>query len=155
MEGKCVSESKVEMAQVMLPEDANAAGNVHGGTIMKLIDNAGGVVAHRHARRNIVTASIDQLSFHAPVYIGNVVFLKASVNYVGRTSMEVGVRVEAEDLDTGKRVHTGSAYLSFVALDENGRPAEVPPLIVETEEERRRYEEGKKRHLERASKRSR
>ncbi len=150
MKGKRVSESKIEMAQVMLPEDANAAGNVHGGTIMKLIDNAGGVVAHRHARRNIVTASIDQMSFHAPVYIGNVVFLKASVNYVGRTSMEVGVRVEAEDLDTGVRVHTGSAYLSFVALDEDGRPTEVPPLIVETETEKRRYEEGKKRHLERA-----
>ena len=153
MEGKKVSDSKVEMAQMMLPEDANVAGNVHGGTIMKLIDNAGGVVAHRHSRSNVVTVSISQMSFHAPVYIGNVVFLKASVNYVGRTSMEVGIRVEAEDLTTGNRVHTGSAYLSYVALDKSGKPAVIPPLIVETKTERRRYEEGRKRHLFRASKR--
>ena len=139
----------------MLPEDSNVAGNVHGGTIMKLVDNAGGVVARRHSRTNVVTASMEQMSFHTPVYIGNVVFLKASVNYVGRTSMEVGVRIEAEDLDTGKRVHAGSAYLSYVALDGNGRPTVVPSLIVETETEKRRFEEGKKRHLERASKRPR
>ena len=151
MGGKKVSDSKIEMAQVMLPEDANAAGNVHGGTIMKLIDNAGGVVAHRHSRRNVVTVSISQMSFLAPAYIGNVVFLKASVNYVGRTSMEVGIRVEAEDLTTGNRVHTGSAYLSYVALNKEGTPAVIPPLIVETETEKRRYEEGKKRHLSRAS----
>jgi len=151
VEGKKVSDSKIEMAQVMLPEDANAAGNVHGGTIMKLIDNAGGVVAHRHSRSNVVTVSISQMSFLAPAYIGNVVFLKASVNYVGRTSMEVGIRVEAEDLTTGERVHTGSAYLSYVALNKEGTPAVIPPLIIETETEKRRYEEGKKRHLSRAS----
>jgi len=136
---------------MMLPEDANVAGNVHGGTIMKLIDNAGGVVAHRHSRSNVVTVSISQMSFHAPIYIGNVVFLKASVNYVGRTSMEIGVRVEAEDLNTGNRVHTGSAYLSYVALGGDGKPMEIPPLAVETETEKRRYEEGKKRQYSRAS----
>src|SRR5512133_1423204 len=99
-EGRSVAETSVTMAQMMQPSHANPAGNVHGGTIMKMIDDAAGVVAIRHARSNIVTASIDRLDFHAPVYVGNLVMLKASANCVGRTSMEVGVRVEAEDLRT-------------------------------------------------------
>lgn len=145
MEGKRVKDSSIVMAQLMTPQDANPAGNIHGGAIMKLIDTAGGVVAFRHARMNVVTASIDRLDFHHPVYIGDLLFLKASVNYVGRTSMEVGVRVEAENLVTGEVRKTASAYLTYVALDKNGRPVPVPPLILETEDEKRRYREAEKR----------
>ncbi|NLN39593.1 MAG: acyl-CoA thioesterase [Smithella sp.] len=145
MEGKKVSESRVIIAQAMNPENANPAGNVHGGDIMKLIDTAGGVAAARHARAHVVTASIDRLDFHHPVYIGDVLTLKASVNYVGRTSMEVGVRVEAENVITGEVRHTGSAYLTFVALDENRRPRPLPPLILETDEECHRNREARQR----------
>lgn len=145
MEGKKVSESRVIIAQAMNPENANPAGNVHGGDIMKLIDTAGGVAAARHARSHVVTASIDRLDFHHPVYIGDVLTLKASVNYVGRTSMEVGVRVEAENVLTGETRHTGSAYLTFVALDDKKRPKQLPPLMVETDEERHRNQEAEER----------
>lgn len=137
-EGRTVAETRVTVAQIMQPHDANPAGNVHGGQIMKMIDNAGGVVAMRHARSSVVTASIDRLDFHAPVYVGNLVVLKASLNYVGRTSMEAGVRVEAEDMKTGEVRHTASAYLTFVALDKEGKPREVCPLIPETDEDKRR-----------------
>lgn len=145
MEAKRVKDSSVVMAQVMIPQDANPMGNIHGGVIMKLIDTAGGVVAFRHARMNVVTASIDRLDFHNPVFIGDLLFLKASVNLVGRTSMEIGVRVEAENLITGEVRHTASAYLTYVALDKNGRPAPVPGLILETDEEIRRNREAQKR----------
>jgi uncharacterized protein (TIGR00369 family) len=145
MEGKKVRDSMVHMGQLMTPEDANPAGNVHGGVIMKLIDNAGGTVAARHARTNVVTASIDRLSFHHPVHIGDFVSLKASVNVVGRTSMEVGVRVEAENLLTGEVRHTASAYLTFVALGADFKPAQVPPLILENEHEKRRALEAQAR----------
>lgn len=145
MEGKKVSESSVVMSQLMSPLDANIAGNVHGGVIMKLIDTAAGVVAVRHARSNSVTASIDRLDFHHPVFIGDFLTLLATLNFVGRTSMEVGVRVEAENLITGERRHTASAYLTYVALDGNGRPMPLPPLILETEEEMRRNREAKAR----------
>ncbi len=145
MNGKRVNESMVLMAQLMTPEDANPAGNVHGGVIMKLIDNAGGTVAARHARKNVVTASIDRLSFHKPVYIGNLITLKACVNMAGTTSMEVGVRVEAEDLLTGEVWHTASAYLTYVALDSNSKPMKIPPLIVENTEQTRRYQEANAR----------
>lgn len=138
MEGKTVAQSSVVMSQAMIPQDANPAGNVHGGVIMKLIDTAGGVVAGRHARTNVVTASIDRLDFLHPVYIGDFVTLRASLNFVGKTSMEVGVRVEAENLLTGETRHTSTAYLTFVALDGNGRPIPLPALILETEEEQRR-----------------
>jgi uncharacterized protein (TIGR00369 family) len=145
MEGKKVRESRVIIAQAMNPENANPAGNVHGGDIMKLIDTAGGVAAPRHARAHVVTASIDRLDFHHPVFIGDVLTLKASVNYVGRTSMEVGVRVEAENPLTGEVRHTGSAYLTFVSLDANKRPTPLPPLILETDEERHRNKEAEER----------
>lgn len=138
MEGKTVAHSSVVMSQAMIPQDANPAGNVHGGVIMKLIDTAGAVVASRHARANVVTASIDRLDFLHPVFIGDFVTLRASLNFVGKTSMEVGVRVEAEDLLTGETRHTSTAYLTFVALDGYGRPIPLPPLILETEEEQRR-----------------
>lgn len=145
MQGKKVGESKVVMAQSMNPENANPAGNVHGGDIMKLIDTAGGVSATRHARAHVVTASIDRLDFHHPVYIGDFLTIKASVNYVGKTSMEVGVRVEAENPITGEVRHTGSAYLTFVALGADQRPIVLPPLILETDEERHRHEEAAQR----------
>lgn len=139
--GKTVSETSVTMAQVMLPQDANPAGNVHGGVVMKLIDTAAAVVASRHARSNTVTASLDRLDFHHPVFVGDLLFLKASINMAGRTSMEVGVRVEAENFITGEVRHTSSAYLTFVALDEKGRPRAVPPLVLENDDEKRRNQE--------------
>lgn len=145
-----ISETRVEVAEMMQPHHANPAGNVHGGQIMKMIDDAAGVVAIRHARSNVVTASIDRLDFHAPVYVGNLVVLKASINCVGKSSMEVGVRVEAEDLRTGQVRHTASAYLTYVALGKDGRPHAVPGLVLETEDDRRRWEAGLRRRDERA-----
>lgn len=143
---KNVSQSRVNLAQVALPGDANPAGNIHGGSIVKLIDNAAAVVAIRHTRSNVVTASIDRLDFHFPVFLGNLIILKASINRVGKTSMEVGVRVEAENLMTGEVRHTASAYLTFVALDADGHPTKVPPLISETTEDKRRLAESTKRY---------
>ena len=145
MEGKKVADTRVAMAQIMIPRDANPAGNIHGGVIVRLIDNAAYVVATRHARTNVVTASIDRVDFHNPVYVGNLVHLRASVNMVGTTSMEIGVKVEAEDLRSGEIRHTASAYLTYVALDENGKPTQVPPLLLETDEEKRRNQEALER----------
>ena len=125
----------------MTQQDANLVGNVHGGVVMKYIDTTAGIVAARHACSNVVTASIDRLDFHSPVFVGDLLTLKAGLNMVGNTSMEVGVRVEAENFLTGEIRHTASAYLTFVALGPNGRPMEVPPLILETEEEVRRHRE--------------
>lgn len=141
MESKTVKESAVTMSQLMGPPDTNPAGNVHGGVIMKLIDSAAGVVAVRHARVNAVTASIDRMDFHHPAFSGDLVTLKASLNMVGKSSMEIGVRVETENLFTGEVRRTASAYLTYVALDKAGRPTTVPPLILETEEEKRRNRE--------------
>ncbi len=141
MKGKRVSDSSVVMAQMMNPHDANPAGNVHGGVIMRLIDTAAGAVGVRHAKANVVTASIDRLDFHYPVFIGDLLTLRAGLNMVGNTSMEVGVRVESENLVTGDVHHTASAYLTMVALDRGGKPREIPPLILETEEEIRRNRE--------------
>ena len=149
MEARPVSASRVIMAQEMTPQDANPTGNVHGGHIMKLADSAAGVVSIRHSGRNCVTATVDRFEFFAPVYVGNLVSLYASLNYVGRTSMEVGVRVEAEDLRTGKRTHTNTSYFVMVALDDDGKPVEVPGLVLETEEDRRRNAEGLQRAVTR------
>lgn len=145
MKGKSPKETTMSFAHTMFPQDANTAGNVHGGVIMKHVDSAAGLVAIRHARSNCVTASIDRLDFHKPVFIGDLLILKASINMVGKTSMEVGVRIETEDVITGQVRHTASAYLTLVALDENGRPKEVPPLILESEEEMRRNREAQAR----------
>ena len=145
MKDKTVKESSVTMAQVMTPQDVNRAGNVHGGVVMKLIDTAAGVVATRHSRANAVTASIDRLSFHHPIYVGDLVTLKASLNLVGRTSMEIGVRVESENLFTGEVRHTASAYLTYVTLDKEGKPMLLPSLIPETEDEVRRNREAQTR----------
>lgn len=155
MQGKSPKDSETVMALEMNPENANPAGNVHGGVIMKLIDTAAGVVAKRHARSNVVTASIDRLDFINPVYVGDLVILKARINYVGRTSMEVGVRVESENTITGEVRHTSSAYLTFVALDENGKPKEVPPLLLETEEDKRRNLEAQERRKMRLAEKER
>ncbi|HEX5415232.1 MAG TPA: glycerophosphodiester phosphodiesterase family protein, partial [Chloroflexota bacterium] len=144
-----VAESRVVMSQQMLPSDANPYGNVHGGAIMKLVDTAAGVAAMRYVRGRAVTARIDSMSFLEPVNVGDLVTLKASVNHAGRTSLEVGVRVEAENLVTGEVRHVSSAYLVFVALDEGGRPRLVPPLVAETEEEQRRLAEALQRRAHR------
>jgi acyl-CoA hydrolase len=139
--GKPVSVSEVTFARTMTQADANLVGNVHGGVIMKEVDVAGGTAAARHAGGVCVTAAIDELSFLQPVHIGDVLVVSARVNAVGRTSLEVGVRVEAEPWLGGERRHTTSAYLLFVCLGEDGKPREVPPLIVETDDERRREQQ--------------
>jgi acyl-CoA hydrolase len=129
----------------MMPQDANIQGNVYGGTIMKLMDEVAGSVAARHCRTNVVTASVDRMDFFKPVFIGNLLILKSSVNYVGTTSLEVGVRIEAENLKTGEILHTGSSYLTFVAMDTKGKPVLVPEIVPETTDEKRRYREGSER----------
>jgi acyl-CoA hydrolase len=138
---------------MMLPEHANAYGNVHGGILMKMVDEAGGICAMRHAQRQSVTVAMDDMTFYSPVHVGEVVCCEASVNYVGTTSMEVGVKVTAENPITGELTHTNSAYLVYVALDENGKPSSVPELVLETDEELRRFEEAKERQALRLSRR--
>ena len=155
MTGKPVSASQVVLSHLMQPFDANVAGNVHGGVILRLMDEAGGVAAARHCRARTVTAAIDSFSFLSPVYVGNLVTVKASLNWVGHSSMEVGVRVEAEDLRTGRVTHTASGYLVYVCLDAEGRPVEVPRLITETEEDRRRMAEAEERQQARLKMRKR
>ena len=152
MEGKTVKETSVWMARFMTPMDVNNAGNVHGGVIMKLIDEAAAIVAIRHARSNVVTASVDRLDFVSPVYVGDLVTFKASLNLAGRTSMDVGVRVESENLITVEIRHTATAYLTYVALDEDGKPTGVPPLLLETPEEIRRNREAQARRALRIKK---
>jgi len=139
--GKPVSVSQMTTVRLMMPTDGNVQGNVFGGAIMRYMDEVAGIVAFHHARKNVVTASIDRMDFYAPAYVGNLLILKAAVNYVGRTSMEVGVRIEAEDPLTGTTAHTGSCYLTFVALDGNGRPSPVEPIIPVTADEKRRFRE--------------
>jgi acyl-CoA hydrolase len=155
MKGKKVAESTVIMAQEMRPQDASSAGNVHGGTIMKLIETAAGVVAARHARADVVTVAVDRLDFYHTVVVGEFLTMRASLNYVGRTSMEIGVRVESENPITGVRKHTSTAYLTFVALDKKGRPAPLPPVILETPEQERRHREAETRRQTRLLERTR
>lgn len=145
MEGKRVKDSSITVVQQMTHQDANLAGNVHGGVILKLIDNTAGIVGVRHAGTNMVTASIDRVDFHSPVFVGDLLRVSASINYVGRTSMEVGVRVEAENFVTGEVRHTGSAYLTFVSLDEHLKPRPIPPLILEEDDDKRRNCEAQER----------
>jgi acyl-CoA hydrolase len=143
--GKHPRESAVTMTEIVLPSDANALGTIFGGKIMSWIDIAGAIAAGRHARRVVVTASIDALHFVAPVKVGHVVHIRAMVNFASRTSMEVGVRVDSENLISGELTHTSTAYTTFVALDDHGRPTPVPPVLPETPEEKRRFEEAQKR----------
>ena len=155
MEGKPVRESVSEYSEVALPNDANGLGNVLGGKVMHLVDLAAAMAAIRHARRPCVTAAVDSMQFLHPVRIGQLIVLRSSVNRVFRSSMEVGVYVETETLLTGKKLHTCSAYLTFVALDESGKATAVPPVIPETEEEQRRYREAGERREYRLAMRNR
>ena len=141
LKGKKHSESELITARLMMPTDANVLGNVFGGAIMKYMDEAAAIVAWRHAGTNAVTACIERMNFFAPVYVGNLLILKSSVNYVGTTSMEVGVRIEAQDPSTRRGIHAGSCYLTYVALDERGKPTTVPPLVLTTAADRRRNSE--------------
>ncbi|MGA2666166.1 MAG: acyl-CoA thioesterase [Nitrososphaerales archaeon] len=152
--GRPVSESVTTSVRIMMPADANIRGNVFGGAIMKYMDEIAAVAAFRHARKNVVTASIDRMNFIAPVYLGNLLVLKASVNYVGRTSMEIGVRMEAEDLRSGRITHVGSCFLTYVALDDEGRPTSIEPVIPVTDDEKRRYREAATRRQIREAERA-
>ena len=154
-EAKPVRESISEYAEFALPTDANVLGNVLGGKVMHLVDLAGAMAAIRHARRPVVTASVDSLQFLHPVHIGQLIILRSSVNRVFRTSMEVGVQVFTENLVTGDRLHTCSAYLTFVAVDEDGKSTPVAPAIPETEDEHRRYRQAGERREYRLANRDR
>jgi acyl-CoA hydrolase len=140
-----VSASRTEMTELVLPQDSNLLGNILGGRVMHLIDVAGAIAAHRHCRRQVVTASVDHLDFLNPVRVGDLIILEAQVNRAFRTSVEVGVEVFSEDSTAGVRKHTTTAFLTFVALDETGQPVPVPSLIVKSSEERRRYREARER----------
>jgi uncharacterized protein (TIGR00369 family) len=137
------------LSQLMHPEHANLLGNVHGGWIMKLVDEAGALTCMRHAQRKVVTVTIDSMDFRQPIRIGDLVILKAEVSYTGRTSMEASVEVHAENPITGEQMHTNTAYLVYVALDDAGRPTPVPPLLAETDEEQQKLEQGKVRQEQR------
>lgn len=143
--GKPVRESQAEYSELAMPNDVNTSGFLLGGKVMHLVDLTGAIAAIRHARTPVVTASVDHMSFLHPVRIGQLVRLVASVNRAFRTSMEVGVKVLVEDLLTGERKHTSSAYLTFVSMDKEGRKTVVPPVVPETEAEKRRYEAAGKR----------
>jgi uncharacterized protein (TIGR00369 family) len=142
---KTGSDSRVTLSLVMMPEHANMYGNVHGGVIMKLVDEAAGTAAMRHAQRPVVTVAIDSMTFLSPVHVGELVSCNARVTYVGRTSIEVHVTVDAEDIMAGKKTHTNSACAVFVALGDDGRPCDVPELLITTDEERRDWELGRAR----------
>jgi uncharacterized protein (TIGR00369 family) len=144
-ESKTVSASRIILSQLMHPEHANVLGNVHGGWIMKLVDEAGALSCMRHAQRKVVTVAIDSMTFRQPIRIGDLVILNSEVSYVGRTSMEAEVHVVAENPITGERTSTNTAYLVYVALDDHGQPTTVPPLIAETEEEKLRMEKARER----------
>jgi acyl-CoA hydrolase len=146
--GKPVSASTSEIVEIVLPNDANLLGNMLGGRVMHLIDIAGALAANRHSNSHVVTASVDYLDFRFPIHVGEWIVLKSSVNRVFHTSMEVGVKVFAENILTGERRHTSTAYVTFVALDTSQQPRTVPPLIVKTADERRRYREaGERRRI--------
>ena len=154
MEPRAVSESRAVLVQWMGPSDANVAGFVHGGTVMKLCDEAAAAAAIRHARSRVVTAAVDRMTFLQPVHVGDLLTLQASVNAVWRTSMEVGVRVQSENPRSGEIKHTNSAYITMVAVDEHGRPvSEVPPLRAETADEQRREREAQVRRANRLAER--
>mgnify|MGYP001270339510 CR=1 FL=1 len=140
MEPKSPRESEVTLAQMMLPIDANTRGNIHGGTIMKLADSAGGAAAMRHARQRVVTVAVESMTFLHPVHVGDLVSVRARIIWTGRTSLEAEIRVDAERPETGTMRHISTGYLSFVAVDAEGKPTAVPPLALETEEDRQRWD---------------
>lgn len=146
MQAKKPSESKVTLSRIMGPQDANSLGNVHGGVIMKMVDEAGALAAMRHAGGPVVTVRIDSMNFRKPIYVGHVVIINAELTYVGRTSLEVRVEVLAESpFKAGDITNTNSAYLVFVAIDEHGNPREIPPLLAENEAQLRRMEQAQER----------
>jgi len=148
---KPIHASRVTLSQLMHPEHANLLGNVHGGWIMKLVDKAGALACIRHAQKKVVTVAIDSMTFRQPIRIGDLIILNAEVTYTGRTSMEVEVQVLAENPVTGEQTHTNNAYLVYVALDDEGRPTNVPGLITETDKEKERMAQAKKRQAYRIS----
>ncbi|MBI3153009.1 MAG: acyl-CoA thioesterase [Chloroflexi bacterium] len=148
---KTIRASRVTLSQLMHPEHANLLGNVHGGWIMKLVDEAGALACMRHAQKKVVTVAIDSMTFRQPIRIGDLIILNAEVTYTGKSSMEAEVLVVAENPVTGEQTHTNTAYLVYVALDDEGRPTTVPALIIETEEERLRMEQAKERQQRRIS----
>ncbi|MFZ1040226.1 MAG: acyl-CoA thioesterase [Anaerolineales bacterium] len=150
---KTMRASRIQIAQLMHPEHANLLGNVHGGWIMKLADEAGALACMRHAQRRVVTVAIDSMVFRNPIKIGDLVLLNAEVTYTGRSSMEAEVQVQAENPITGERTHTNTAYLVYVALDEAGKPTPVAPIKAETEDEKLKMESAKARQAQRLSKR--
>ena len=154
MKPRSVRETQHETSEIMMPQHANNLGHVFGGVILSMMDRTSAVAAIRHARNDCVTVSVDRVDFREPIHLGDLVVMKASVNFVGRTSMEVGVRIEAENLRTGVRRHTNSCYLTFVAIDDNGRPIEVPPLQPETDDERRRHSAARDRRRRRLEERN-
>lgn len=152
--GRRAAESQITITRLMTVVDANLHGNIHGGLIMKLVDDAAGIVAARHSGGRAVTVAMDEMVFLVPVHIGDLVYAHAQVNWAGRTSMEIGVRVEAERWDAvGDRSHTSTAYLAYVGLDEEGRPRPVPPVLVEGERDAQRYREAQIRRQARLSRR--
>ena len=151
--GRRVGDSRVTLTQAMGVTEANVLGNVHGGVIMKLCDEAGGMAAIKHARRPMVTVAVDSMSFHSPVHIGNLLTVKAEVTWVGRTSLETRLVVTSEDIVAGEVTHTNTAYYVYVALGEDGNTVEVPRLICETDEEKRLWEEGAARQALRLERR--
>src|SRR5687767_6197326 len=152
-EPRSVSETQHETAQLMMPQHANVLGHVFGGVVLSMMDTTAAVSAIRHARLACVTVSVDRVDFREPVHVGDLVIMKSSVNYVGRTSMEIGVRVETENLVTGLKRHTNSCYLTFVAIDRNGKPVPVPPLKPETPDEVRRFKAARERRERRLQER--
>lgn len=152
---KPARESISEYSELALPTDANGLGNVLGGKVMHVVDLAGAMAAMRHARRPVVTASVDHMTFLHPIRIGQLIVMHSQVNRVFHTSMEVGVKVIVEDLMTGAKRHTCSAYLTFVALDASGKPMPIPPVIPESEDEKRRYKEAEERREYRLAMRKR
>jgi acyl-CoA hydrolase len=146
---RTVKESQVQMVQMVLPTDTNRLGNLLGGQLMHWIDIAAAIAASRHTNRVCVTASVDELNFHHPILQGDVVTLEASVNRVFRSSLEIGVRVSKENLLTGERLYTNTAYLTFVAIDESGKPVAAPPVNPVTNEEKRRYADAARRRKSR------
>ena len=155
IEERPVADSFVEMTQIVFPNDANPLGKLMGGRVMHWVDICAAIAAGRHARRSVVTASVDRLDFLRPVPVGGVIVLLAAVNFGGRTSMEVGVKVFHEERPTGRRRHVVSAYLTFVALDDvTGHPVEIPAVVPETEDQKRRYEEANRRREQRRAERS-
>ena len=151
---KSPNESKAEMTVRMFPSDANPNGNVFGGEILKQIDLIAGLVAQRHARMNTVTASIDRVNFLKPVFVGNAIILSARINYVHRSSMEIEIKVESEDLMSGNKTLTNTAFVTAVALGPDGKTKEVPPLLLETEEDKKRFAEGQMRMNQRLKERN-